>query len=900
MSILSALRAAWRNLLRKDKTERDLSQEIESYIDLASNTYVELGMDHPTATRKAAVEFGGSEQVKERVREIRFGHSLEVLGQDLRYATRILRKTPGFTAVVVLTLALGIGANTAIFSVVNSTLLQPLPFRDPNRLVRVFSTNATGGNYPVSGEDYFDWQSENRSFEATTLFTASQNFDASGAGQSETVSVISAQANFFSVLGVRPHIGREFVPGEDTPANNHVAVLSYGLWQRHFGGSREVVGKKIDLNFQTYDVVGVMPRTFNYPESTDVWVPLEMTVDHLGRRGGFSYRLLARLKPGVSVAQAQADMTSVTQNLAVQYPISNSNVGARVVVFKELLTGDVRPQLLVLLGAVALVMLVACANVANLLLARAAGRQREVVLRSALGATRWRLLRQLMTESVVLSLTGAMLGLIGAWWFVWLVQSVPTLPIPRENPIQLDGTVLLFTLVISIVVGILFGLVPALEASRLDLNEVLKAASGAIAGVSGRRRTFQNVLVVAEVATSLALLAGAGLLLQTFARLRNADIGVRSHGILTAAVVLPKTKYSALPQRREFCDRLLERLEHAPGVTAAAISQQLPLEGSHSFDAKLEGDLDPQHSGVGVDLNYVSPDYFRVFGIPFLSGRVFTPQEIDRSLETSTKLSAYEDSGQVSPVPLQQFSSSAVINQTMAQAMWPNQDVVGKIFIAGVQLITVVGVIRDIKYGGIRDQVHPQAYFPLTQELNNQWYPFELSVSTDAPPEKLTGGLRAALDGVDSDLSLFRVRTMDQIAADDTQDTSLQTVLLGAFAALGLVLSAIGIYAVMAYSVTQRRHEMGVRVAIGAQRRDILLHVLSRGLRLALLGAFAGVIAALALTRLLSKELFGITASDPLTLASAAGLLVVVALGACYIPARRALSVDPLVALRYE
>ena len=643
-----------------------------------------------------------------------------------------------------------------------------------------------------------------------------------------------------------------------------------------------------------------MPRTFNSPESIDVWAPLEMTVEKLGRRGGYSYRVLGRMKPGMTLAQTQSDMSVIAKHLEQQFPITNSNLGTKVVPFKELLTRDSRTQLLILLGAVALVLLVASANMANLLLARATGRQREIALRGALGASRSRLVRQLLTESVMLSVTGAALGLAGASWLVGLAQSASSLPIPRENPIQLDTTVLLFTIGVSLTVGILFGLAPALEVSRLNVNETLKSSASSIAGASGHRSILRNALVVGEVAASLALLVGAGLLLRSFAEMRNATIGVQTQNILTMAVVLPDSKYVELAQRREFYDRLLDRIAHVPGVAAATISQAIPLEGSHTVGAKLEGDLDPQHAWLQVQTNYVTPGYFRVFDIPFFSGRDFMPEDVDRAFDSGARNGEFWKSGKVSNVPQPQFSVVAVVNRTMAQTLWPNQDAVGKVFISGVQPVTVVGVVGDVKYDGIREPAQAQAYFPLTGELNNLWYPGEIAVRTSGSSEGVFGAIRAALHDLDSGLSLFRVRTMQEVVTDNMQDTSLQTVLLGTFAALALLLAGVGIYGVMAYLVTQRTHEIGIRVAMGALQSDILRLVLGHGVKLTVLGVFIGSAGALALTQVMTHLLFGISSRDPLTFFSVAGVLMAVGLAACYLPARRATKVDPMVALRYE
>lgn len=889
-------------MFRRRDLERDLGDEVAFHLAMREGKNREAGMDSEEARYAARRSFGNLTQATEKSRAMWTFEALESFLQDVRFGARMLRKNPGFTAVAVATLALGIGANTAIFSVINSVLLQSLPFADPNRLVRIYSTQNTPANLPVSGEDYFDWQKQASSFEGMSIYSAPQSFNASGAGDPETISVDSTQANFFSLLGVHPQAGRVFADGEDRKGSNHVAVLSAGFAARHFGGAAEALGGIVRLDFQPYTVIGVMPARFNYPEAVDAWVPLDMSLEVLGRRGNYSYRVLARLKPTETLAQVRAEMAAVASNLAREYAVTNANEGTHVVPFNEVLTGESRPQLLVLLGTVALVLLVACTNVANLLLARATGRQREMALRSALGASRGRLIRQLLTEGVLLSLGGGALGLTGAWWLVRFAQTAKQLPLPRQNPIQLDVTVLFFTVGASLVVGLLFGLAPALDASRMGLSDELRSSAHSIAGASGWRLALRNGLVVAEIAASLALLVGAGLLLRTFARMRNADIGVRPEHILTAAVVLPDAKYRASSDRREFYDRLLERIQHIPGVDVAALAQQIPLEGSHGNTANLPGAVDSLHAGLSVNVNFVSPDYFRLFGLPFLSGRSFTAEEINRAYEAGRKSAEYWNAGgQTLNRPEPQWSSFAIINRTMARQLWPNEDALGKIFINNLtQPVTVVGVVADEKYGGIREPATAEEYFPVTAELTNKWYPPNVVVRTAVEPESALSGIRTTLHDLDSELSLFRTRTMEQVISDNMQDTTLQTVLLGTFAALGLVLAAVGLYGVMAYLVTQRTHEIGLRMALGAQQRDILQLVLGHGSKLVVLGVAIGSATALALTQLLTKELFGVKPTDPATFVGVSLLLTFVALFASYIPARRASRVDPLIALRYE
>jgi putative ABC transport system permease protein len=821
--------------------------------------------------------------------------------QDLKFGIRMLAKNPGFTAVAILTLALGIGANTAIFSVINSVLLRPLPFKDPGRLVQLWETEAAPGTYPFAGPDYLDWQKQNQTLEGMSLYTWSRGVNASGSGEPETATAIAAQANFFTVLGVQPRMGRAFASDEDQVGKTHVAVVSYSFWQRHFGGDPGAIGKNVELNSESYAVIGVMPRSFNFPPNTDIWTPFEMSEKNLGSRGSHSYRAFGRLKPGVAVGQAKADLVTVAKHLEEQYPNTNEKVSAVVVPMKEEITKDSREQLIILLGAVALVLLIACANVANLLLARASGRQREVALRAVLGATRRRVARQLLTESVLLSLTGAALGLGIAWWCVGALGSVKALPIPRENPVQIDFAVLFFTVGVSVFVGLLFGLAPALHATQLDLSEELKSSAQAVVSPSGWRRAVRDGLVIGEIATSLALLVGAGLLLRSFAHMRNSEIGVQSQSVLTVGINLPGKKYPTLAARREFFEQFLERVERIPGVVAASASTEIPLEGGTNGYISVEGRDDAALKNQVVEFNYITPDYFRSLGIPFLAGRNFSPADVARVAEVNLKINELF----AGPTPPKELPKDlvwvAVINSAMARLYWPNQDAVGKVFTTGGILpVRVIGVVGDVKEFGIREAAIPEAYFAATGALDNVDRSWCLTVKTSVPPTSTLGAIRSNLTALDSSLAVFKPRTMDDVISESMQDLSLQTVLLGVFAALAALLAAVGLYSVMAYLVTQRTHEIGVRMALGAQQGDVLQLVLRQGSKLILIGVGAGIAAALALTRLMSSLLFGVTASDPATFAGVAVLLAAVAVAACYIPARRASRVDPMVALRYE
>ena len=675
--------------------------------------------------------------------------------QDLRYGIRMLAKSPGFTALAVITLALGIGANTAIFSVINSVVLRPLPFHEPGRLVALWQTESAPGDFPLTGPDYLDWQAQNHTLEAMSLYSWERTANASDAGGTEAVSVNSAQANFFQVLGVQPQLGRAFDPGEDQAGKNHVAIISNAFWHRQFGGRSDVLGKSIELNNETYSIVGVLPAWFNFQRPTEVWTPMDMTPKELGPRGSHSYRAIARLKPNVSVSQAQAELNSITKQAAKQHGDDEKYEGAIVVSLTEQLTGSSRESLFILLGAVGLVLLVACANVANLTLARATNRQREIAVRAAMGAGRWRIARQLLTESILLSLLGAALGLAGAFWAVSFLQSAETLPIPRANPIQIDVTVLLFTIGVSILVGALFGLAPAMQSFRLNLSEELKSSAQAVVSPSGARRLLRDALVVGEIAASLALLIGAGLLLRSFSRLRNSGIGVQTENVITMGVKLPNAKYSTLPARRQFFDQLIERIEREPGVQAAAASTEIPLEGGTNGYITVEGQSDPALATQLVEWNNITPDYFRAFGVPVVQGRIFSAEDMERTAVTNLKLDdLYKNDPNLKTLPAD-IGFVAVINRKMAQLYWPKQDALGKVFHAGGVPVTVVGVVGDVKEWDIRKDVPPQAYFPLTAALDNEGYGVQLTVKTSVAPRSVLAAIRGDLRALDGGLAVF-------------------------------------------------------------------------------------------------------------------------------------------------
>jgi predicted permease len=823
---------------------------------------------------------------------------MSTLLQDVRYGIRMLGKNPGFTAVAVLTFALGIGANTAIFSVINAVLLRPLPFHDPGRLVQLWETEAAPGNYTLTGPDYLDWQAQNRSLVGTSLYSWPQGFNVSGAGEPVQAAVVKTQANFFSLLGVEPLLGRAFLKGEDQAGKNRVAVLSYGFWQRHFGGREDAVGQSLELNDEKYAVVGVMPAWFGVLGAADLWTPMDMSLKGLGHRGHHQYLGIGRLKRGVEVAAAQAELQTIAQRLEKQYPDSNQKVGAVVIPLREQLVGGSRTALLILLGAVGLVLLIACANVANLLLVRATSRHREMAIRRALGAGRGRVIRQLLTESVLLSLLGAGCGLALASVCVDVLSAAETMPIPRPNPIALDSTVFLFTLGIGLLVGMLAGLAPALEPSHLRLSEQLKASTPA-STPSGQRRKLRDALVIGEIAVSLVLLIGAGLLLMSFAKLREAGAGVHPEGVLTMHVVLPPRRYGTLEQASVFFQQLLEGLNNAPGVQAVAVASELPLGGNSSEYVTAEGQVNPASENILVEMNRISQDYFRTLGIPILKGRDLTGQDLQEAVDTVSKADTFVESGDIQK--LRDLKTVAVVNQTMARTLWPNQDAVGKVFKLGEVLpVTVVGVVGDVKIWGIRQPVIPEAYLPLPFVLAAPGVSVNIVLKGSGGPEGMLAVVREKVHSLDSGLALFRVRTMEDIISASAADTSYQTVLLGSFALLALLLTVVGIYGVMAYTVTQRSHEIGIRLALGAHPGGILRMIMRRGAQLTLAGLALGIAGALALTRLMANLLFGIQSRDPSVFVIVATLLAIVALAACYIPARRAMKVDPMMALRYE
>jgi putative ABC transport system permease protein len=817
------------------------------------------------------------------------------LTSDLRYGLRALRQSPLFTAVAMLTLTIGIGANTAIFSIIDTILLRPLPFRNPDQLVRLNETEAAPGRYPFAGPDYADWKAQNQTFQDMTLFGWPGDMNLSGEGSPDRVRGLPTEANFFSLLGAEPMLGRTFAAGEDQPGKSQVAVLSYGLWREHFAGDPGVVGRAIQLNSRKYSIIGVMPAGFRFPSQAQLWVPLEMDSKGLGTRGSHWANAIGRLKPGVTLQQGLADLKLIAKRLEQAYPDSNDKVGAAAITLRDDLVGNSRDSLLLMLSAVGLVLLIACANVANLLLSRAVARQKEMAVRSALGAPRARLLRQLLIESLLLSLAGGVLGLAVAKAIISVFASTRSFALPQFNLIQINTQVLAFAFALSLVTGALFGIFPALRTSRPDLHEELKGGAGSVISAGKRRRFTSNVLVVAEIALSLLLLVGAGLLLKDFARLRTLDIGARTEGVFTAAVRLPEAQYKSGQQKFGFTQTLLGKVARIPGVDAAAITDRLPLEGGSNCYVRLRGQTTATSDKL-VEYHSATPEYFRAMGIRVLEGRVFSDSDIQRTLANNQ---IWEETDRRGARPTKEQIDAmvypAVINESMAKFFWPGQSPVGQVFQHCGPWKQVIGVVGDSRQWGLTSRPRPEAFRPFVGD-SRQF----VVLHTSLAPTSLTPQVRSALGQVDGSLPLYSVRTMSQVIGESAQGQQFLSFLVGSFAALAMLLAAVGIYGVLSYAVTQRTREIGIRMSLGASRGRVLSEVIVEGMRLAVVGFVVGLAAAAGASRVLISLLHEVKPGDPPIFLATAGLLAVVALIACYLPARRAAKLDPMRALRYE
>ncbi|MFL6333867.1 MAG: ABC transporter permease [Pyrinomonadaceae bacterium] len=804
---------------------------------------------------------------------------MRTLWQDVRFGLRLLWKRPGFTAVALAVLALGVGANTAIFSVVNAVLLRPLPYPGAERVVVFEGVNPSKGikESNVSAPDFADWQTQARSLEALAMYYPGGT-NLTGADEPERVTVAWVGADFFRVIGVGAARGRTLLPEEDRPGGPNVVVISHGLWQRRFGSDPGVVGRTMEMSGQKWEIIGVMPAGFNFPQRAQVWGPLQLDVAQEPRdnRGVF---VLGRLREGVTLGAAQAEMDAISARLAEAYAVTNAGWSVRLQTLKDTLVGELKTTLFMLLAGVGLLLLIACANVANLLLARASGRRREIALRLALGASRARIARQMLTEGVLLSLAGGALGAALSVWLTDLLVALAPADTPRLAEASADWRVLLFAVGASVLTGIAFGLAPAWQASRYDLNEPLKEGGR---GLSGSRSRLRSGLVVAEVALSLLLLAGAGLLVKSFTRLQAVDPGFDPEGVITMRVSLPGARYKEPARRAEFFAALTERVKAVPGVESAGATIALPLNGSNYQIGRgfiREGRPETPEEDTDASYSVVTPGYFRAMRIPLRAGRVFD----ERDRMESAKV--------------------VVINEAFARKAFPGEDPLGKrihIWRDEKFLREVVGVVGDTKPWLLDAQEAAlQMYVPHPQDA--EWAGLSLVVrARGAEPGSLVGRVREEVRALDRELPVYDVKTLDKVVADSTAYRRVAMFLMAGFACSALLLAGVGLYGVVSYSVAQRTREIGVRLALGARGRDILGLVVRQGMLLTLAGLALGLACAFALTRLIAGLLYGVTATDPVVYLAVSLLLAAVALLACLVPARRATKVDPMVALRYE
>ena len=869
-------------LFRKDLRDRDLAAEMDSHLQLHIDDNLRAGMTPDEARRSALLKLGGIEQTKEIYRDRRGLPVLETLFHDLRFAFRMLLKNPGFTVVVVLTLALGIGANTAIFSIVSGVILKPLPYRQPDSLVSLF-LHGRGLDRGVMGvADFVALAERQKTFEhIAALSPSSIGFTLTGLGSPQMVPGTSVTFDFFSVLGVQPALGRAFLPEEGRPGGSLSVIVSHRFWEQFLHADPAAIGSTIKLDGRNYAVIGILPLGFHFGPHNELWPILQFQPAR--QRPPYWLLTIGRLRPGISQTQAAEDASLIAKQVHEQFPLSD-DASTIVVPLKTLMVGDASEALLILLAAVGFVLLIAVVNVANLHLSRSGSRVREFAIRSALGAGRRRLMCQLLTESLLLAALGGLLGLAIAYGGVRTILALSPDVFPRMEEIAVDGRVLAFTALIAVMTGIVFGLVPALRSSGSPAGQALREGSRtATSGRSARR--FHGALVATEFALALIVLTGAGLLIRTLSQLQSVNPGFNSSHLVTALITLPRQRYANAPQLTAFYEQLLERVKNTPGVEAASLAMSLPpnlLELTNPFH--IEGKPDaPGQPAPAIGEIPVGTDYFATLGIPLLRGRLFSDQ--DRSPATHV----------------------LVINENMARRFFPDQEPVGSRVQTGEYdpkggRYTIVGVVGNVKYHGLGEKDQPTMYVPYFDSGWCPWFVREMYVvvRSASAPEKVVSALQSAAWSLDNQLALAHVRTMDQLLYESVAGSRFRAVLFGVFAALALVLAMIGIYGVMAYSVSQRTHEIGIRIALGAHRMSILRTILREGSRLALLGLAIGFFLALALSRTLAGLLFGVQATDPVTFVTVAALLLGVALAACYVPARRAMRVDPMVALRYE
>jgi putative ABC transport system permease protein len=885
----------WRRLLfflRRDQFDRELKEEMRFHLELRTEERIEAGMSPKEARHAARRQFGNLTLFQEVSREMWGFRSIETFIQDLRYGLRTSIKGPGFSAIVILMLALGIGATTAIFSVVSAVLLRPLPYPEPDRLMMVFASAGRGSGNERLGRvyspDFVELRAQCRVCAQMGAYTGTLPSNLTGGMEPDRVRVARVTDGLFATLGVVPQIGRTFLPEEtgrplfvsDGGAISSTAViLGNGLWRKRFGSDPAVIGRIVRIEGDDCTIVGVMPDGFKFPDEAEAWMPATLGT----KRDNAFLRVLTRLQTGVPQAQAQAELTAIAGRLEQEFPATNRGLGVSLVPLHEYVTGNVRSSLFVFLGAVGFVLLIACANVASLLLARAAARQKEVAIRAALGASRLRIVRQLLTESLLLAFAGGGFGLLLALWILKLLVSAAPEEIPRLNLIGIDGWVLTFTVAISVLTGIVFGLAPALQASQPDLGASLKEGGTRGADGAGRHR-LRSALVVAEVSLALVLLIGAGLLLKNFTQLRRTELGFNPDRVLVAGITLPEAGYPSTANVKAYYQQALARLSARQEVQAVGIVNALPL-GKNG--ARIQGDLTVEgeagkRPGLSASKLAIGGDYFRALGIPLLKGRDFSERD---------------NAG--SPGVL-------IISETLARRLWPNENPIGKRLNIGFRGETwreVVGVVGDVKQNELGAPSAPAIYQPYLQVADSRrWMLADMTfvVRSATQPQTFAAGLRSELQALDKDLPLYDVTAMERIVAQKVADPRFYALLLGSFSAIALILAAGGIYGLISYSVNQRTHEIGIRMALGAQAHDVLALVVKQGVKLMLAGLVAGLTGAFVLTRVLSRFLYQVSVTDPFTFAVLSVLLGTVGLLACYVPARRATRVDPITALRGE
>jgi predicted permease len=873
---------------RRRRMLEELDCDIREHIQRETQDNIDRGMSPEEARYAAVRKFGNVARVKEDTREVWVFVWMEQLLQDVTYAFRMLRKSPGFTLVVVLTLALGIGANTAIFSVVQGVVMAPLAYAQPERLVMVYQSNPRFPRVWISYLNFRDWQRATRSFEQMAAVNAHKGFDLTSPGVPEHLDGKEVSSGFFNILGIELARGREFTLQEDQQGGARAVIISDRLWRSRFNADPNAQGTTVTLNGADYTIIGITPPGFRFEGNADVYTPLgQSDPQFLNYRATHQLSCVARLKPGVSILQAQAEMKTIQKNLDEQYPEDNRDLGTDIVSLKEQVVGDSGGLLLLLLGAVGLVLLIACANVANLLLARSAARAREFAVRAALGANRSRVVRQLLTESVLLSLAGGGLGLaLAAWGLKPVLAGVPGV-LPRSQEIGLNVPVLVFAFALSVAIGILFGLAPALKNAKADLQIALKEGGRTS---SGGRQRVQSTLVIVQMALTLVLLAGAGLLLRTIRSLGRVDPGFDAQHLITFRVGVSHALTKTAASTRVVYEELIERIRQVPGVQAADFTDAVPLSGESGIMPFWIGSEKPASLQAAPRLQgfLTGPDYLRTMGIPLLRGRFFTDADTIQS------------------------PCVWAIDSDMARLYFPNSDPIGQTLSVGFASMgpcSIVGVVGHVRHWGLDEPEYArvQAYLPLAQDpdqwVQSNYAGFSVMVRTPLEPAAVMPGIKNAVYGAGSDQPVYGVKTMQQMVSDSMSSQRFPMVLLGAFAGLALLLAAMGIYGVISYSVAQRVREIGIRMVLGAERRDVFRMVIGQGLRLALAGLAIGTVAALALTRLLSSFsslLYGVGANDPFTFVTVAVVLTGVAILACYVPARRATRVDPMVPLRCE